>query len=153
MVLFYRHIHCKNTLILEGFHFFFDKNSRAMAEKKMNDSTNTQILQSSTNLHEVNNIVHRIKPVRRHRTCQTIQTVQFLQLTKRSEHQNIDQTRLRIAANKHGIRIMVRLIRLVSIIDSLGNLHSHNRDRMVRRCRLGDTQTNRPLCKQHLPLT
>lgn len=124
-----------------------------MAEKKMNDSTNTQILQSSTNLHEVNNIVHRIEPVRRHWTCQTIQTVQFLQLTKRSEHQNIDQTRLRIAANKHGIRIMVRFIRLVSIIDSLGNLHSHNRDRMVRRCRVGDTQTNRSLCKQHLPLT
>ena len=63
-----------------------------MTEKKMNDLTNKRVLQSSTNLYEVDDVVHRIEPVRCHRTCQAIQTIQLLQLAKRSKHQDIDKT-------------------------------------------------------------
>lgn len=48
---------------------------------------------------------------------------------------------------------MVRFIRLVRIIDGFGDLDAYDCNRVVRRRRVCDTQTNRPLNELRLLLT
>ena len=94
-------------------------------------ATNISILKSSSYLQQLQNVVHGVKPINRRRTRQTTQCIQILQLSQSSKHQKINQARSRIAADKHGVRILVLCIHIIRLLDRLGNLHADDCDRMV----------------------
>ena len=99
------------------------------------------ILKTSSNLEKIDNIVHRIKPVRCHWTSKASDTIQVLQLTNCSKSQNVNQTGTRIAADEHRIRILIRLIEFIRILNSFSDLHTNHRNGMIGGGGVGHTKS------------
>lgn len=100
-------------------------------------STNRPILKPSPYLQQLQNVIHGVIPINRRRARQATQRIQLLQLSQGSKHQKINKTRSRIAADKHGVRVLVCLVHVVRLVDRLGNLHTHNCDRVIAGSRVG----------------